>query len=204
MNIKFSYLDGDVFKMILILSNIDHATSTDSSRRGSLKIFDFKKHSECRPQFDSFSICQTKSHVVIQDSVEVLNPHCIYRPIKSDPIMSFFLAVVAFSHNGGEETISPFLSEDIDLAIQLSHCYRFGIDHSLLNDPVRTQVVGIGFDQMGHRLFQEPITGGFTNSSFSNNHDTEPDVDNFIELDNFDRHFICITQFKQIYLLLGS
>jgi hypothetical protein len=119
----FRYSLLDYGYVVVVSSDIDHAASTDSGWGCSLQVLHFEEHSKLRPKLNSLSVGQAESHVVIEDCIEVFNPHGIDRTIKSDPVEALSLVIVALSHNGGKQAITPFLRKQVNLAIELSHSH---------------------------------------------------------------------------------
>jgi hypothetical protein len=87
----------NVVQVVVILWDVDHAATRYSGRGGGFKVFDFKKHSKFFPELYSFTIGQTQGQVVIEYSVEILNPEGVDWAIESNPVMGFILAIVALS-----------------------------------------------------------------------------------------------------------
>lgn len=111
----------NVVQVVVIMRDVDHATTRYSGRGCGLKVFNLKKHSKFFPEFDSFTVGQTQGQVVIEDSVEILNPEGIDWAIEGNPVMGFIFTVVALSDDRGHKAVGPLLREDVDLAIKLAH-----------------------------------------------------------------------------------
>jgi hypothetical protein len=64
----------------------DHTASTDSSWRCLRQVFYFKYHGHGRFELNDLSTVKAELFVIIEDSVHVLNPHCIDGAIKYNPL----------------------------------------------------------------------------------------------------------------------
>jgi hypothetical protein len=120
----------------IVEGEVNHTASTNRSWRGDCKVLDLEEHSQLGPQLDSFTVCQTESHVVVEHSVHVFNPQCINRAVKDHPISIigvpfrvFHIGVVDSSDDRTGQAVNPLLSERVDLPIHLSHADRLWIQN---------------------------------------------------------------------------
>ena len=115
------------FPTQVLWKHVHHTTSANCSRRSHSQIHHLEQHSHSWGQLYSLTIGKTKHHVVIKNSVHVLNPKSINRSIENYPVGCLrILLTNTLSHNWRGKTITPLLSQFIDFTIQLSHrnCFR--------------------------------------------------------------------------------
>jgi hypothetical protein len=141
---------------------IDHTTSTDSSRGGFNKVIDLEHHSAGIRHLDSFSVRETKHFVIIEDSIHVLDPHGIDRSIEVNPALdgSFdwvitFAGIYSCLDETRDNTLLPFVCIRVGLTIEFSLSDGFGIEHLYLHSFVPALRVNLSVDEKLSKSFRK-------------------------------------------------
>lgn len=113
----------------LLWRQVDHTTSRNSRWRCHGQVLNLKQHSHLSSQLNPLAIGQAEGHVVVQDSVHVLNPKCIDWSIEHSPAPFLTGFLGSFSHLHRGETIEPLLRDLVDLAVHFTHGNSFRVEH---------------------------------------------------------------------------
>lgn len=82
----------------------------------------------CQRQY--LAAIQAQLLIIIKDSIHILDPESIHRPIKHNPILLTRPILAAFPHRIGEHTIDPLPCSLVKHAVELAHCDGFGVEHA--------------------------------------------------------------------------
>ena len=168
---------------------VDHTTAGDSSRGCDSQVHNFEKHSHLRTQLDALTVGETQSHIVVQHSVHVLDPNSVDRSVEDSPELVVSLIFRGVSHDLGSETISPLLGVEVDFTIEFTHADSFGIKDFLRDDLERFVWVSL-LTQSCHNICQHVVALSLATTSRADQHDTESNVESFIQVNDF-LHKLC-------------
>ena len=159
-----------------IVAEPNHTATTDSGQSSILKRFDFEHDANIRRQTKTFTVRQSEQFVVVQDTVQVLNPLRIDITIEDDPVtLAVFTTQVVdnLAENAREQTIGPLTGSAVEAAVKafLGHDLR-------VNDMADTLDA---IDSLQSSQKGSPSVG-FTRTRATNHHDTVMQVLNLIEL----------------------
>src|SRR5690606_4007886 len=94
-----------------ILVKPDHTATTYSGESGVLEVLDFKHDTYIRWKIEALAVRQGKQFVVIEDTVQVLNPLGVDITIENDPVSLGILSteiVHNLTQDTCKQTVSPF------------------------------------------------------------------------------------------------
>lgn len=105
----------------VILSEVNHTTTTHSGGTGHGQVLHLEKHTHFRTQFDTLTIRKTQHHIIIQHCIHVFDPVSIHRTIKHAPFLIRGFTHGAFTHDLTGQTILPLLGELVGFPVEFPH-----------------------------------------------------------------------------------
>lgn len=182
---------------------INHAATWNCGRRGHWEIIHFKHHGECGWELDSLTVWKAQHLVIIKHSVHVLDPKCIDWPVKNDPFFSITRIRHVWPDQGCDDTISPFVCQNIYIPEQLIHGDWFWIQPFLFNTLVPVILWAL-LVQLLHSFGQSAADSSFPGSCQTYNHDSVTYHDCFHQLNDFSEEFLWLLIVKAVQLVFNG
>ncbi|GKT85477.1 hypothetical protein Ct61P_03327 [Colletotrichum tofieldiae] len=142
-----------------IFAEPDHTATTDCGKSGVLQGLDFEHDADIGRQVETLTIGQGEKFVVVQHTVQVLNPFGVDVTVENNPVALGILAsevVDNLSQDAGKETVRPLTCSGVKVSVQRLLGHDLGVDdvlHALnaldLLEGIEQKGPGSGFARTG-------------------------------------------------------
>ena len=147
--------------------HVNHAASRNRRRGRHRQVLNLEHHRHRRAHLNDLARDEAQLLVIVQHGVHVLDPDGVHGAVEHEPLLVQRLLLGQIAHVTREHAILPLVRRGVEIAVQLAHGDRLGVQNHVLDLLVSVRA---SLREPGHRGRQRAVVHRLTAAGWTHEH----------------------------------